>query len=178
MPRAFLTPAPTPPKRVVPAKAKIRDARIPYVVPTRADLPERLDAVLHVIYLIFNEGYSASSGAALTRHDLSAEAIRLGRLLVELLPDAEALGLLALMLLHESRRETRTSPEGELVLLDEQDRVRWNRELIAEGVTLVERSMRSRQFGPFTLQAAIAAVHAGAASTDTTDWTEIVGLYD
>ena len=176
--RAFLAPAPTLAQRIVRAKAKIKAANIPYQVPARADLPERLASVLQVIYLVFNEGYSASSGASLTRHDLSVEAIRLGRLLVELLPEPEAMGLLALMLLHESRRETRTSPEGELVLLDEQDRTRWNRELIAEGVALVERSMRSRQFGPFTLQAAIAAVHAEAASPDTTDWTEIVGLYD
>src|SRR3954462_6318055 len=163
--RAFLTPAPTLAQRIVRAKAKIKTANIPYQVPARTDLPERLASVLQVIYLVFNEGYSASSGAFLTRHDLSAEAIRLGRLLVELLPEPEAVGLLALMLLHESRRETRTSPEGELVLLDEQDRPRWNHQLIAEGVPLVERSMRSRQFGPFTLQAAIAAVHAEAAST-------------
>jgi len=176
--RAFLAPAPTLAQRIVRAKAKIKTANIPYQVPARTDLPERLASVLQVIYLVFNEGYSASSGAFLTRHDMSAEAIRLGRLLVELLPEPEAVGLLALMLLHESRRETRTSPEGELVLLDEQDRPRWNHQLIAEGVTLVERSMQSRQFGPFTLQAAIAAVHAEAASTDTTDWTEIVGLYD
>jgi RNA polymerase sigma-70 factor (ECF subfamily) len=176
--RAFLAPAPTLAQRIVRAKAKIKAANIPYQVPARTDLPERLASVLQVIYLVFNEGYSASSGASLTRHDLSVEAIRLGRLLVELLPEPEAMGLLALMLLHESRRETRTSPEGELVLLDQQDRTRWNRELIGEGVALVERSMRSRQFGPFTLQAAIAAVHAEAASPDTTDWTEIVGLYD
>ncbi len=176
--RAFLAPAPTLAQRIVRAKAKIKAANIPYQVPARTDLPQRLASVLQVIYLVFNEGYSASSGASLTRHDLSVEAIRLGRLLVELLPEPEAMGLLALMLLHESRRETRTSAEGELVLLDEQDRTRWNRELIAQGVTLVERSMRSRQFGPFTLQAAIAAVHAEAASADTTDWTEIIGLYD
>src|SRR3954463_13448837 len=176
--RAFLTAPATLAQRIVRAKAKIKTANIPYQVPARTDLPERLASVLQVIYLVFNEGYSASSGAFLTRHDLSAEAIRLGRLLVELLPEPEAVGLLALMLLHESRRETRTSPEGELVLLDEQDRPRWNHQLIAEGVALVERSMRSRQFGPFTLQAAIAAVHAEAASTDSTDWTEIVGLYD
>jgi RNA polymerase sigma-70 factor, ECF subfamily len=176
--RAFLAPAPTLAQRIVRAKAKIKVANIPYQVPGRTDLPERLASVLQVVYLVFNEGYSASSGASLTRHDLSAEAIRLGRLLVELLPEPEAMGLLALMLLHESRRETRTSPDGELVLLDEQDRTRWNRELIAEGVALVERSMRSRQFGPFTLQAAIAAIHAEAASAETTDWAEIVGLYD
>jgi RNA polymerase sigma-70 factor, ECF subfamily len=176
--RAFLAPPPTLAQRIVRAKAKIKVANIPYQVPGRTDLPERLASVLQVVYLVFNEGYSASSGASLTRHDLSAEAIRLGRLLVELLPEPEAMGLLALMLLHESRRETRTSPDGELVLLDEQDRTRWNRELIAEGVALVERSMRSRQFGPFTLQAAIAAIHAEAASAETTDWAEIVGLYD
>ena len=176
--RAFLAPAPTLAQRIVRAKAKIKVANIPYQVPGRTDLPERLASVLQVIYLVFNEGYSASSGGSLTRHDLSAEAIRLGRLLVELLPEPEAMGLLALMLLHESRRETRTSPDGELVLLDEQDRTRWNRELIAEGVALVERSMQSRHFGPFTLQAAIAAIHAEAASAETTDWAEIVGLYD
>jgi len=176
--RAFLAPAPTLAQRIVRAKAKIKVANIPYQVPARTDLPERLASVLQVIYLVFNEGYSASSGGSLTRHDLSAEAIRLGRLLVELLPEPEAMGLLALMLLHESRRETRTSPDGELVLLDEQDRSRWNPELVAEGVALVERSMRSRHFGPFTLQAAIAAIHAEAASAETTDWAEIVGLYD
>ena len=176
--RAFLSAPATIAQRIVRAKAKIRDAKIPYQVPALAELPERLDSVLRVIYLVFNEGYSASMGAELTREDLTREAIRLGRLLMELLPEPEVMGLLALMLLHESRSETRTSPEGELVLLDEQDRTRWNRELIGEGVALVERSMRSRQFGPFTLQAAIAAVHAEAASPDTTDWTEIVGLYD
>src|SRR5829696_1946252 len=176
--RAFLAPPPPLAPRIVRAKAKIKVAKIPYQVPARTDLPERLASVLQVIYLVFNEGYSASSGASLTRHDLSAEAIRLGRLLVELLPEPEAMGLLALMLLHESRRETRTSPDGELVLLDEQDRTRWNPELIDEGVALVERSMRCRQFGPFTLQAAIAAIHAEAASAETTDWAEIVGLYD
>jgi RNA polymerase sigma-70 factor (ECF subfamily) len=176
--QAFLTPAPTLAQRVVRAKAKIRDARIPYQVPTHDELPERLDAVLRVIYLVFNEGYSASSGASLTRHDLSTEAIRLGRLLVELLPEPEAQGLLALMLLHESRRATRTSPSGELVLLEDQDRTRWDRAQIAEGVRLVEGSLSSRQFGPYALQAAIAAVHAEAASTEETDWAEIVGLYD
>jgi RNA polymerase sigma-70 factor, ECF subfamily len=176
--RAFLTPAPTLAQRIVRAKGKIKAARIPYQVPARADLPERLASVLHVVYLVFNEGYSASSGSSLTRHDLSAEAIRLGRLLVELLPEAEAMGLLALMLLHESRRESRTSADGELVLLDDQDRATWNRELIAEGVALVDRAMRSRQFGPYTLQAAIAAVHAEAPSPTATDWNEIVGLYD
>jgi RNA polymerase sigma-70 factor (ECF subfamily) len=176
--RAFLTPAPTLAQRIVRAKGKIKAARIPYQVPARADLPERLASVLHVVYLVFNEGYSASSGSSLTRHDLSAEAIRLGRLLVELLPEAEAMGLLGLMLLHESRRESRTSADGELVLLDDQDRATWNRELIAEGVALVDRAMRSRQFGPYTLQAAIAAVHAEAPSPTATDWSEIVGLYD
>jgi RNA polymerase sigma-70 factor (ECF subfamily) len=176
--RAFLSPAPTLAQRIVRAKAKIKAARIPYQVPSRTDLPERLATVLHVIYLVFNEGYSASSGATLTRHDLSAEAIRLGRLLVELLPEPEATGLLALMLLHESRREARTSAEGEVVLLDEQDRSRWNQEMIAEGVGLVERAMRSRQFGPYTLQAAIAAIHAEAQTAAETDWAEIVGLYD
>jgi RNA polymerase sigma-70 factor (ECF subfamily) len=176
--RAFLSPAPTLAQRIVRAKAKIKEARIPYQVPSRADLPERLATVLHVIYLVFNEGYSASSGATLTRHDLSAEAIRLGRLLVELLPEPEAIGLLALMLLHESRRQARTSADGELVLLDEQDRSLWNREQIAEGVALVERAMRSRQFGPYTLQAAIAAIHADAQTAAETDWAEIVGLYD
>jgi RNA polymerase sigma-70 factor (ECF subfamily) len=147
-------------------------------VPARAHLPERLASVLHVIYLVFNEGYSASSGDSLTRHDLSAEAIRLGRLLVELLPEPEAVGLLGLMLLHESRREARTSGDGDLVLLDDQDRSLWNREMIAEGVSLVERALRSRQFGPYTLQAAIAAVHAEAPSAKETEWEEIVGLYD
>jgi RNA polymerase sigma-70 factor, ECF subfamily len=176
--RAFLSPAPTLAQRIVRAKAKIKAAKIPYQVPSRTDLPERLATVLHVIYLVFNEGYSASSGATLTRHDLSAEAIRLGRLLVELLPEPEGIGLLALMLLHESRREARTTAEGELVLLDEQDRSRWNREQIAEGVELVERAMRSRQFGPYTLQAAIAALHTEAPTPAETDWAEIVGLYD
>ena len=160
------------------AKAKIRDARIPYQVPSRAELPERLDTVLHVIYLVFNEGYSASSGESLTRPDLSGEAIRLGRLLVELLPEPEVVGLLALMLLHESRRAARTSPAGELVLLDDQDRSLWNREQIAEGSALVERALASRRFGPYTLQAAIAAVHAEAPSAAATDWAQIVGLYD
>ena len=160
------------------AKAKIRDARIPYEVPAAAELPERLDAVLRVVYLVFNEGYAASSGASLTRHDLSAEAIRLGRLLVSLLPEPEAMGLLALMLLHDSRRTARTSPSGDLVLLDEQDRSLWNRAQIAEGAELVEASLISRRFGPYTLQAAIAAVHAQAPSAAATDWSQIVGLYD
>jgi RNA polymerase sigma-70 factor, ECF subfamily len=176
--RAFLSPPPTLAQRIVRAKAKIKAARIPYQVPSRAELPERLDTVLHTIYLVFNEGYSASSGSSLTRRDLSAEAIRLGRLLVELLPEPEAVGLLALMLLHESRRDTRSTAEGELVLLDDQDRSLWNKEMIAEGVTLVESAMRSRRFGPYTLQAAIAAVHAEAPSAAETDWSEIVGLYD
>jgi RNA polymerase sigma-70 factor (ECF subfamily) len=176
--RAFLSPAPTLAQRIVRAKAKIKAAKIPYQVPSRAELPERLATVLHVIYLVFNEGYSASSGESLTRQDLSSEAIRLGRLLVELLPEPEADGLLALMLLHESRRQTRTTGNGDLVLLDDQDRSLWNREMIAEGIALVERAIRSRQFGPYTLQAAIAAVHAEASSAASTDWSEIVGLYD
>ena len=176
--RAFLAPAPTLAQRIVRAKAKIRDARIPYQVPTPADLPERLEAVLRVIYLVFNEGYTASSGSSLTRHDLSAEAIRLGRLLVELLPEPEGMGLLALMLLHESRRASRTSPTGEMILLEDQDRSRWNREMIAEGVRLVEQALQSRTFGPYTIQAAISAVHAEAPTAAATDWTEIVGLYD
>jgi RNA polymerase sigma-70 factor, ECF subfamily len=176
--RAFLTPAPTLAQRIVRAKAKIRDARIPYQVPAGTELPERLDAVLRVIYLVFNEGYAASSGRSLTRHDLSAEAIRLGRLLVELLPEPEARGLLALMLLHDSRRDARTSPTGELVLLDDQDRTRWNRASIAEGAALVRQAMAARRIGPYTIQAAIAAVHAEAATPAETDWSEIVGLYD
>ena len=175
---AFLTPAPTLAQRIVRAKAKIRDARIPYQVPERAELPERLDSVLRVIYLVFNEGYSASSGATLTRHDLSGEAIRLGRLLNELLPEPEVAGLLALMLLNESRRAARTSPAGELVLLDEQDRSLWDRAMIAEGSSLVERALSTRRFGAYTIQAAISAVHAGAAQAAATDWAEIVGLYD
>ena len=176
--RAFLTAAPTVAQRIVRAKAKIRDARIPYQVPSRADLPDRLDAVLHVVYLVFNEGYSASSGASLTRHDLSGEAMRLARLLSDLLPEPETLGLLALMLLHESRRAARTSPAGELVLLGDQDRSLWNRDLVAEGSALVERALSSRRFGPYTLQAAIAAVHAEAPDAAATDWAQIVGLYD
>jgi RNA polymerase sigma-70 factor (ECF subfamily) len=176
--RAFLTGAPTIAKRIVRAKAKIRDARIPYEVPSHSELPQRLDAVLRVIYVVFTEGYSASSGESLTRADLSGEAIRLGRLLVDLLPEPEAQGLLALMLLHESRRATRTSPTGELVLLDDQDRSLWNRNLIDEGVALVEQALASRPVGPYTVQAAIAAVHAGAASTAATDWSRIVELYD
>lgn len=175
---AFLTPPPTLAQRIVRAKAKIRDARIPYQVPSRDELPDRLDMVLHVIYLVFNEGYSASSGGSLTRGDLSGEAIRLGRLLMELLPEPEVAGLLALMLLHESRRTARTSPEGDLILLENQDRARWNREQISEGTMLVERALSSRGFGAYTLQAAIAAVHAEAPTTAATDWAQIVGLYD
>ena len=176
--RAFLTLAPTVAQRIVRAKAKIRDARIPYQVPSRTELGERLDAVLHVIYLVFNEGYSASLGESLTRADLSGEAIRLGRLLLELLPEPEVMGLLALMVLHESRHAARTSPSGELVLLDDQDRSLWDRARIAEGAALVRRALASRRFGPYTLQAAIAAVHAEAPSAAVTDWTQIVGLYD
>jgi RNA polymerase sigma-70 factor, ECF subfamily len=175
---AFLTTPTTVAQRIVRAKAKIREARIPYQVPSPAELPGRLDTVLHVIYLVFNEGYSASSGASLTRPDLSGEAIRLGRLLLELLPEPEGMGLLALMLLQESRRPARTSPAGELVLLEAQDRSLWNREQIREGAALVERALLSRQFGPYTLQAAIAAVHAEAPDAGATDWEEIVGLYD
>jgi RNA polymerase sigma-70 factor (ECF subfamily) len=176
--RAFLVSPPTVAQRIVRAKSKIRDARIPYQVPSRDELPARLDAVLHVVYLVFNEGYSASSGTSLTRCDVSAEAIRLGRLLVELLPEVEAIGLLALMLLHESRRAARTTADGELVLLAEQDRTLWDRALIAEGISLVERALSSRRFGPYTLQAAISAVHAEATTADATDWAQIVGLYD
>jgi RNA polymerase sigma-70 factor, ECF subfamily len=176
--RAFLAPAPTVAQRIVRAKSKIRDARIPYQIPARAELSDRLDAVLRVVYLVFNEGYSASAGASVTRHDLSAEAIRLGRLVVELLPEPEAIGLLALMLLHESRRDTRSSPEGDLVLLADQDRSRWDRGRIAEGSALVQRALASRRFGPYTLQAAIAAVHAEAPTAADTDWGQIVGLYE
>ena len=175
---AFLTPAPTLAQRIVRAKAKIREARIPYEVPGAAELPGRLEAVLRVVYLVFNEGYTASSGATLTRADLSAEAIRLGRLLVELLPRPEVLGLLALMLLHEARRAARTTDAGEIVLLDEQDRSLWNRAQIAEGTALLQRSLVSHGFGPYTLQAAIAAVHAQAPRADATDWGRIVDLYD
>lgn len=176
--RAFLSTPSTIAQRIVRAKAKIRQARIPYRVPSREDLPERLDAVLHVIYLVFNEGYAASSGDSLTRRELSGEAIRLGRLLVELLPDPETLGLLALMLLHESRREARTDAEGDLVLLEHQDRERWDRTLLAEGLALVQRIWTARRFGPYGLQASIAAVHAGAPSSAATDWGQIVAIYD
>jgi len=189
--RAFLTPAPTLAQRIVRAKGKIRDARIPYEVPARAALPERLDTVLRVIYLVFNEGYAASSGAQVTRHDVSGEAIRLARLLVELLPalresqgapspsrgESEAKGLLALMLLHDSRRAARSSASGEIVLLEDQDRSLWNRDQIAEGTRLVEQALSSGRGGPYAIQAAIAAVHAGAATAAETDWDEIVGLY-
>jgi len=175
---AFLTSPSTVAQRIVRAKAKIRDAGIPYQVPVLGALAERLDSVLHVIYLVFNEGYFASSGETLTRHDLSGEAIRLGRLLVDLLPEPEAIGLLALMLLHESRRAARTSPSGELILLADQDRSRWARDQIAEGSALVERALTLRRLGPYTLQAAIAAVHAEAATEASTDWRQIVGLYD
>ena len=176
--RAFLTAPSTLAQRIVRAKNKIKVARIPYVVPSRELLPERLDAVLRVIYLVFNEGYSASSGASVTRVDLSGEAIRLGRLLVELLPEPEALGLLALMLLQESRRAARTSAAGELIRLADQDRSLWDCTQIAEGAALVERSLASRRIGPYALQAAIAAVHATAETPEATDWSEIVGLYD
>ena len=176
--RAFLTKPTTIAQRIVRAKGKIRDARIPYEVPSEADFPDRVDAVLRVVYLVFNEGYSASSGDSLTRHDLSGEAIRLGRVLVGLLPKAEVLGLLALMLLQDSRRAARTSPTGDLILLEQQDRSLWNREQVAEGTDLVERALASRQVGPYTIQAAIAAVHAEASDAAMTDWAQIVGLYD
>jgi RNA polymerase sigma-70 factor (ECF subfamily) len=176
--RAFLTPSPTLAQRIVRAKAKIRDARIPYQVPTQSELASRLDAVLRVVYLVFNEGYSATSGASLVRQDLSSEAIRLGRLLVELLPEPEAIGLLALMLLHESRRAARTSAAGEIVLLENQDRSLWDRGLIGEGASLVDRALGTGRAGQYTIQAAISAVHATAAAAADTDWREIVGLYD
>jgi RNA polymerase sigma-70 factor (ECF subfamily) len=176
--QAFLTPVPTLAQRIVRAKAKIRDAHIPYEVPAAEDLPERLETVLRVIYLVFNEGYTASSGSELMRLDLASEAIRLGRLLVEMLPDTEAIGLLALMLLHDSRRAARASPDGELIVLEEQDRSLWNREQIVEGSALVERALSTRRFGPYSLQAAIAALHCDAASAGETDWNEIVYLYD
>ena len=176
--RAFLATPATIAQRIVRAKGKIREAKIPYQVPSLDELPERLDSVLRVIYLVFNEGYSASMGADLTREALTREAIRLGRLLLELLPEPEVMGLLALMLLHESRRPARTSANGELVLLDEQDRSLWDAALIAEGCTLVEQALGTRRFGPYGLQAAIAAVHAEASRADETDWPQIVGLYD
>ena len=176
--RAFLSSPSTLAQRIVRAKAKIRDARIPYEVPGRSELPERLEAVLRVVYLVFNEGYFASSGESLTRSQLSDEAIRLGRLLLELLPEPEVQGLLALMLLHESRRAARSGVDGEVILLEAQDRSLWNRELIAEGEALVLQALYSRRFGPYSLQAAIAAVHAEADSLEQTDWMQIVGLYD
>ncbi|OAI47194.1 RNA polymerase subunit sigma-24 [Nitrospira sp. SCGC AG-212-E16] len=176
--RAFLTKPATIAQRIVRAKAKIRDARIPYEVPAEKELPDRLDAVLRVIYLVFNEGYSASSGGSLTKHDLSGEAIRLGRLLIELLPVPETIGLLALMLLHDSRRAARTSPTGDLILLEDQNRALWNRGQITEGISLVSRALASGQAGPYTIQAAIAAAHAQAPSAPTTDWAQIVALYD
>ncbi len=175
---AYLTPAPTLAQRIVRAKGKIRDANIPYEVPGREALPARLDSVLRVIYLVFNEGYLASSGESATRADLSGEAIRLGRLVVDLCPEPEARGLLALMLLHESRRDARSDEAGELILLDQQDRSRWNRALIEEGASLVRGALTSQRVGPYALQAAIAAVHAEAPAPEDTDWREIVGLYD
>ena len=177
--RAFLSTPPTIAQRIVRAKAKIRDARIPYAIPTRADMPERLDAVLHVIYLVFNEGYSATSGDAVVRADLTRESIRLGHLLLELLPgEGEVAGLLALMLLHDSRRLTRTTASGEIALLTEQDRRLWDRAEIEEGARLVERAMRTGRVGPYAVQAAIAALHAEAPSAEATDWVQITGLYD
>ena len=176
--RAFFATAPAIAQRIVRAKSKIREAKIPYQVPAREDLPERLDTVLHVIYLVFNEGYSATSGDELTRANLSAEAIRLGRLIVELLPEPECLGLLALMLLHESRRSARTTGDGEIVLLADQDRSQWDRAIIDEGLRLVGQALAGGPPGPFTLQATILAVHAEAASAAETDWSEVVALYD
>ncbi|HXG50028.1 MAG TPA: RNA polymerase sigma factor [candidate division Zixibacteria bacterium] len=176
--RAFLATPPAVAQRIVRAKKKIRDARIPYVVPSKEDLPHRLDAVLRTVYLVFNEGYSASFGESVTRHDLCAEAIRLGRLLAELLPDPEALGLLALMVLHDSRRAARVSPAGELVLLEDQDRSLWDGGQIREGTALVARAFASGQVGTYAIQAAIAAAHARARSSAATDWVQIVSLYD
>jgi RNA polymerase sigma-70 factor (ECF subfamily) len=176
--RAYLVPTPTIAQRIVRAKAKIRDEALPYEVPPLEELPNRLESVLHVIYLIFNEGYSATDGTELTRKDLSMQALRLCRLVVDLLDDPEANGLLALMLFHDARRDTRATPTGELVLLEDQDRSRWNRRQIAEAEALVERALKSRRFGPYTLQAAIAGVHAGAARASDTDWSQIVTLYD
>ena len=176
--RAYLIPPPTLAQRIVRAKGKIRDAKIPYEVPSQAELPDRLDSVLRVIYLVFNEGYAASSGESLIRHDLAEEAIRLGRLLLELLSEPEAQGLLALMLLHESRRRARTSATGDLILLEDQDRSLWSRAQIAEGTALVRQALASRRFGPYTVQAAISGVHAAAPTAADTDWNQIVGLYD
>ncbi|MGB7284769.1 MAG: RNA polymerase sigma factor [Candidatus Acidiferrum sp.] len=176
--KAFLTTPRTLAQRIVRAKAKIRETRIPYEVPTPQELPERLGAVLQVVYLVFNEGYSAAAGAEVTRAELTGEAIRLGRLLIELQPEPEVMGLLSLMLLHESRHAARTSPAGELILLENQDRSLWNREQIAEGVALLEKALKSRRFGSYTLQAAIAAVHAEAESVAVTDWRQIVALYE
>jgi RNA polymerase sigma-70 factor (ECF subfamily) len=176
--RAFLVPTPTLAQRIVRAKARIREASIPYRVPPREELPERLEGVLRVIYLVFNEGYSASAGDSLVRPDLSGEAIRLGRLLAALLPEPEAIGLLALMLLQDSRREARTTPDGDLIPLEEQDRSLWDGRRIVEGTALVRRAMSRGGIGPYTIQAAIAAVHAQAPSVAATDWAQVVGLYD
>jgi RNA polymerase sigma-70 factor, ECF subfamily len=176
--KAFLTTPRTLAQRIVRAKAKIRETPIPYEVPTPEELPERLGAVLQVIYLVFNEGYSAATGAEVTRSELTGEAIRLSRLLMELRPEPEVIGLLSLMLLQESRRDARTSPTGELILLENQDRALWNKEQIAEGVALLEKALKSRRFGSYTLQAAIAAIHAEAESVAATDWRQIVALYD
>lgn len=176
--RAFLTSASTVAQRIVRAKAKIREAKIPYEIPARADLPARLETVLQVVYLVFNEGYSATSGRAVTRADLSGEAIRLARLILQLLPEPEVKGLLGLMLLQESRRPARTSSDGDLVLLEDQDRTLWDRSLVEEGVRHVEEALQSRRFGPYTVQGAIAAVHAEAPDAGATDWRQIVALYD